>query len=122
VIVSNPQDAAMTAPIEAPPPIPALDATVAEKQQYAYDMEQYRAVTARMHAQAQADTAVAMDRAAEAQRATVAALNAPQAYDALVWQAALAHPQVTGMTELNVVDNAVKLVSAFAARRPGGVA
>jgi hypothetical protein len=63
----------------APPPAPGPDASASEIAAWEREMSAYRAHAAMLHAQAQADTALAMDRAAAAQEALTLGLNAPPA-------------------------------------------
>ena len=108
--------------IAPPPPLPAPDAEADVWLRYTQELEQYRAFTARMHAQAQADTATAMNRHADKQQALIDAMNAPSpppTREDRIWQAVLAHPPVTRLTELNVVDNSRDLVDAYLSRHPG---
>lgn len=52
--------------IAPPPPLPSPDAEADVWARYTLELENYRAATARLHAQAQADTAAAMNRNADA--------------------------------------------------------
>ena len=112
--------------IAPPPPLPSPDAEADVWTRYFQELENYKAATARLHAQAQADTAANMltaaQKTADAQDRFVAAMKAPSpppTREARIWQAMLSHPQVTGMTELNVADHCVDLVDAFIRRNPG---
>ena len=106
-----------------PPPLPSPDAEADVWLRYTQELDNYRAATARLHAQAQADTAAAMDRAAAAQERLIDEMGkSPKpTREELIWQAVLAHPQVTRLTDLNVVTNCGDLVEAYLSRNPGAV-
>ena len=97
-----------------------MDLYRAKLDAYRVSLEPQRIAASEMHAQAQADTAVAMARAVEGQLAMAEALNAqrPVTVQSLTLELIKHHPHVTGLTDLNVVDNCKKAAEAFLARFP----
>lgn len=91
---------------------------------YAVEMDRYRAESARLHAQAQADTAAAMQEAAAAQLAMVAALNACPlpTREALIWDMTKAQPQASILTPGAIVSGATQIVDAYIKAFPEAVA
>lgn len=97
-----------TEPTPAPPPASAT-------------LDERRVAAMEAHAAAQAATAVAMAEAAAAQRALIAAMNAPPAAmsrEQLALQILTRMPEVTGLTDLALVDLAIKRADAFRQRLP----
>lgn len=71
------------------------------------------------HAQAQADTAAALNAATAAQMALVKAYLAPTpgpSRDTMIYEVWKSLPQITAMTDLNMTDIAVKAVDGFIKR------
>lgn len=96
-----------TEPSPAPPPGPTI--------------EERRVAAMEAHATAQAETAVAMREAAAAQRELLAAMNtppSPMSREALAFEILKALPEVTGLTDLALVDLAIKRADAFRQRFP----
>ena len=84
-------------------------------------LEERRVAAMEAHAAAQADTAVAMRDAAAAQRELLTAMNAPprpMSREALAFEILKAMPEVTGLTDLGLVDLAIKRADAFRQRCP----
>jgi hypothetical protein len=82
-----------------------------------------RALVAEKHAQAQADTAAAMNAAAEASKEAALTMlqpvpRMPLTRAELAWDALRHMPHITGMTDLQQVDVAVMRADAFLRRFP----
>lgn len=103
-----------TLPLQPPAPLPE-NATDAQRASW---LDQHRICASYAHGAAQQATAEAMNNAADAQRALIEAMNARRTTQELVWDLFKAHPHVTGMTDLNVVDNCRKAVDAYLSRFP----
>ena len=91
---------------------------------YAVEMDRYRAESARLHAQAQADTAAAMQSSVDAQAALAAAMNAktlPTRAE-LVGRLTTVQPQASILTPGQIVSGAAQIVDAFIKAHPGAVA
>lgn len=81
---------------------------------------------------AKVESIAASDRHGKAQQATADAMNrysdivgdmpaqAPLTRQALTLELLKRHPHVTGLTDLNVVDNCIKAADAFLTRFPQG--
>lgn len=105
------------------PVYPGADAPAAELAAYAVEMDRYKAESARIHAQAQADTAVAMREAAAAQLAMVDALNGSMPTRAgLIWDLTKVQPQASILTPSQIVAGAAQIVDAYIKANPGTVA
>lgn len=94
---------------------------------YAVEMDRYRAESARLHAQAQADTAVAMQASVAAQAALAAAMNTPAprylpTRAELVWELTKVQPQASILTPGQIVSGAAQIVDAYIKAHPGAVA
>ena len=100
----NPPDLTDNPDADLPPPLPAPDAPPDAWARYAQELEHYRALTGRMHARAQADTAVAMLRAAEANEALMRELLAQ------------GQPPAPPDTAPDLPDDAVAEILAFVRR------
>lgn len=108
-----------TLPIQPPAPLPD-NATDAQRAAW---LDQHRICASYANAESQQATAEAMSKAADAQRAIAefgASPEEPKRYTKgeLVVILAPHFPQVTGLTDLNVVDIVSKQVDALAARFP----
>jgi hypothetical protein len=98
----------------------AMDYYRARLDAYRVSLEPQRIENAEKHAQAQAETAVAMRLHADKQQSLIDAMNAPApvTLESLTLELIKHHPHVTGLTDLNVVDNCRKAAEAFLVRFP----
>ena len=105
------------------PVYPGANATPEALALYAVEMDRYKAETARIHAQAQADTAVAMREAAAAQLTMVDALNGSLPTRAgLIWDLTKVQPQASILTPSQIVSGAAQIVDAYIKANPEAVA
>jgi hypothetical protein len=109
------------------PPVPGPDATVQEWDIYIRAVSVNNDAILRSNwAQAQQNTADAMNRAVDAQIALTAALNSPAprskpTREELVWDALKSLPEVTGLTDLTLTDLAKGKVEDYLKRFPGAI-
>ena len=109
------------------PTAPPAGATAAERQAFEDAMAVYRAAAGALHAQAQADTAVAMQASVAAQAALAAAMNTPAPRHLptraeLVWELTKVQPQASILTPSQIVSGAAQIVDAYIKAHPGAVA
>ena len=112
------------------PPLPAAPpagASAAERQAFDDALAVYRAAAGALHAQAQADTATAMQASVAAQAALAVAMNTPAPVALptraqLVWEMVKVQPQASILTPSDIVSGATKIVEAYVKAHPGAVA
>lgn len=106
------------------PTAPPAGATAAEREAFEDAMAVYRAAASALHAQAQADTAVAMQASVAAQAALAAAMSAKSlpTRAELVWHLTTVQPQASILTPGQIVSGAAQIVDAYIKAHPGAVA
>jgi hypothetical protein len=105
------------------PVYPGANATPEALALYAVEMDRYKAESARIHAQAQADTAVAMRQMAAAQDRMTGVIGArvlPTRTD-LIWDLTKVQPQASILTPSQIVAGAAQIVDAYIKANPGAV-
>lgn len=109
------------------PTAPPAGATAEQLAAFERDLSVYRAAAGALHAQAQADTAVAMQASVAAQAALAAAMSTPAPVALptraeLVWELTKVQPQASILTPSDIVSGATKIVDAYVKAHPGAVA
>lgn len=108
------------------PVYPGADAGAAALAQFDAELALYRAAASAIHGQAQADTAVAMAQAAEAQRYMADKLAEPvpvrkPTRAELVWDMVKVQPQASILTPGQIVSGAAQIVDAYIKAFPAAV-